>query len=398
MKTLKVCFLDKVYPASPGSVIAVLAPAGEKIVQAARAPTLDGPGLLCVSKHALAEAGISFDEASLKVDHVAVLVTDDPEGDPLTRCTFYGIFRNSREKSSGPPGLIDLSGPDEIEAAFSSLKFYRPPYGDDVLAYIKANVPVLLVGPAGCGKTALAYNLAAECGKEVLRVNFDGGMTPESFMGGLRVRAAGAGGELRQETWFQEGPVLEAAKTGAWLVLDECDRAAPEYMTALHSLVENTRNIITVNDDGGRRVVPHRDFRIIATANTLGSGSDAGLGYYGSSPMNLSFKDRFAIFRVDYPEAAEEKIIETVFGGDLDAGKKTADLFRLLRKSAASGKMAGYAFSTRRLIGFLKACCLFKDPDKAFAYEIAARLDREDENLANVIFSDVFGHIPGLAS
>jgi cobaltochelatase CobS len=398
MKVMKICSLSKIYKSENDFVKLSIAPVVSRaILKNSGKPTIDGWGTVNVKRQILVDSGVHFNENAGTVDHLVVVVTDDSEESLISRYTFQGLLNNEGGKMITQSGTAENTGriPD-VDQVFPSIKFIRPDYGNDVLSYILADVPVLLVGPAGCGKTALVYDLGNECNKPVYRVNFDGGMTPESFMGSVRVRAVREDDRpVRQETYFQEGPVVQAAKTGAWLILDECDRAAPEYITALHALAENTQNPITLNDDGGRQVIPHPDFRIIATANTLGSSGDAGLGYYGSSPMNLSFKDRFAIFRVDYSEKAETEIIKTVFPEDGANAKKITDLFRLLRKSVTDGKMSGQVFSTRRLLAFLKALCLFKSFDKAFVYEISGRLDGGDKNLVDVIFSDVFGSLPG---
>jgi cobaltochelatase CobS len=291
---------------------------------------------------------------------------------------------------------------------------YIPPtYADDLEMLINFGKPVLLVGPAGCGKTMGVNYLAMKAGKRVYRVNFDGGMTPESFMGAVRVRTetvvddVTGKSHINTVTYFQQGPVVNAAVDGGWLLLDELDKAQPEYVAALHAMLESIRNPIVLNDDGGRVIEPHKDFRIIATANTLGDVEDAALGFYGSSPMNPAFKDRFTIFRVGYPDG-EYEILHKVFPVSEFIKKllKVAENVRFSSNSGFSGKL-GSALSTRRLVAFLSSFKLFlsnidiekaKTDEKrknyfklAIQYEITSRLPAEDGNMVLQFFNDVFG-------
>ena len=296
-----------------------------------------------------------------------------------------------------------------VDDVNSGLKAFIPPsYLTDLEQLILFGKPVLLVGSAGIGKTIGVEYLAQKHSKQFYRVNFDGGMTPESFIGGVRVEAKvdPVTGASNSVTFFQNGSVVEAAVNGGWLLLDELDKAQPEYAAALHAMLESVRNPIRLNDDGGRLITPHSDFRIIATANTLGDVEDSSLGFFGSSPMNAAFKDRFSIFRVSYPEN-ELDILMKVFPCK-DLVTKTLKVASHVRESVQGGfsSKLGVALSPRRLVAFLTTFRLFCTRDttpetepeqrnhflKAIQYEVTSRLNSEDNNLVMQFFSDVFGH------
>lgn len=305
----------------------------------------------------------------------------------------------------------DTSPFEYVDDVNAGLKAFIPPsYLADLEQLILFGKPVLLVGSAGIGKTIGVEYLAKKHLKQFYRVNFDGGMTPESFIGGIRVEAKvdPATGASNSVTFFQNGPVVEAAMNGGWLLLDELDKAQPEYAAALHAMLESVRNPIRLNDDGGRLIIPHRDFRIIATANTLGDVEDASLGFFGSSPMNAAFKDRFSIFRVSYPEN-EFDILMKVFPNK-DLVTKTLKVASHVRESVQGGfsSKLGAALSPRRLVAFLTTFRLFCTRDttpetepeqrnhflKAIQYEVTSRLSSEDNNLVMQFFNDVFGYKP----
>lgn len=272
-----------------------------------------------------------------------------------------------------------------------SVRFREPKYSKAVLKLIEHGRPILLVGPAGSGKTRLFHNLAKKAGKQIYRVNFDGGMTPDAFLGGVRLRTVkNPDGSVSQETYFQEGPVLKAAQEGAWLLLDEIDKIQPEYAAALHAMLEDVHNPITVNDDGGRAIIPHPDFRILGAANTLGNMEDNSLGYYGSSPMNAAFKDRWSILQVGYPPDETSIVNDILKNRDLSEG--LVKVAKLARQAIAENKLSGMPFSTRRLIAWASTFKYLGDFDYATELEILGRYTEASRSLIESFISNVFGN------
>jgi cobaltochelatase CobS len=271
------------------------------------------------------------------------------------------------------------------------IKFREPKYAKPVAKLIEQGRPIMLVGPAGSGKTQLFYNIARKAKKTLYRVNFDGGMTPDAFMGGMRLRTTNnPDGTFTQETYFQEGPVVKAAQEGAWLLLDELDKAQPEYAAALHAMTEDIYNPIVLNDDGGRIVTPHPNFRILATANTLGNMEESSLGYYGSSPMNAAFKDRFAIMQVDYPPD-ETSIIDDILD-NRDMAEKLVKIAKLARQAMLEGLLTGTPFSTRRLIAWASTYKYLEDFEYATELEVLGRYAEAPRSLVESFISNVFGN------
>jgi MoxR-like ATPase len=259
-------------------------------------------------------------------------------------------------------------------------EYFMPRVFGNVAKLIEYGKPVLLVGPAGCGKTRGIKELAKKENKIVYRVNFDGALTPEAFWGGWRVMGKTAdNGQVYQETYFQDGPVLQAAINGGWLILDELDRAQAEYLSSLHSLIENPQGVITVNDDGGRQVIPHVDFRVIATANTLGDASSSLDGYYGAQPINVALRDRFSIFNVKY-SSNEEEILTNIYS-DSDLVKRLIDFTKLFRRAISHGELQGQIFSTRRLISIMTTYVLTRDMNFTFNVEVYDRIPKESVQL-----------------
>ena len=273
----------------------------------------------------------------------------------------------------------------------NKVSFRLPSYASSVRKIIANNTPLLLVGPNGCGKTQLIYHLAGENNQTVRRVNMDGNMTPESFIGATKVRTkTGSDGSITAETYFQLGPVALAVQNGDVLILDEIDRAQPEYLTALQAILEDTSAPLVLNDDGGREIPPHPDFRIVATSNTLGQPDDLSSGYAaGAAPMNQSLLDRFAILRVTFPENEPDIINDILQNKDLS--KKMVKLATLCRQAVSNGEISSWDFSTRRLIAWAKTFTTLDNFIDACEYEILSRHTPASRSLIESFINNIFG-------
>ena len=270
-------------------------------------------------------------------------------------------------------------------------RFAMPEYSETVLKLILSGKPVLLAGPNGCGKTRLVQELAKLNQQTVRRVNLDGSLTPEAFLGATKVRAmTSKEGVPSTQTFFQPGPVTLAMMEGSWLILDEVDKAMPEYLCSLHPITEDITNPIILLDDGGRAVYPHPNFRIIATSNTLGQPDDLSSGYAaGSSPINQAFLDRFSILKVTFPPNETEIVGEILHDEKLAA--KLVEVAKLTRQATERGELSCFDFSTRRLISLASTFTILSSLKDAFELELLSRLPDATRSLVESFIANVLG-------
>jgi MoxR-like ATPase len=181
------------------------------------------------------------------------------------------------------------------------------------------------------------------------------------------------------ETVFQYGPVVEAMKRGAVLLLDEIDLASSKVM-ALQSVLEGKGYFIKKR---GEWIEPSPGFTVIATANTKGKGSDDGR-FVGTNVLNEAFLDRFSVTLYQaYPsEAIEKKILTKAAEGfglrdaEVDAFIPNLTMWGdIIRKTFEDGGVDDIV-STRRLVDILKSYSIFGKKDKAIKMSIE-RFDDE---------------------
>ncbi|MFP3786240.1 AAA family ATPase, partial [Burkholderia sp. SIMBA_024] len=76
-------------------------------------------------------------------------------------------------------------------------------------------------------------------------------------------------------TVFEHGPLPLAMKEGRVLILDEFDHMPAECSSIMHSVMEPGGKLV-ISTNGGEVITPHPNFRIVATANTIGHGDEHG--------------------------------------------------------------------------------------------------------------------------
>lgn len=149
---------------------------------------------------------------------------------------------------------------------------------------------VLLVGPAGCGKTHLARQAAEALGFDF---RFTGAIGSEYKLLGY----TDAHGRL-VETEYRR-----AYMSGAVFLFDEMDGSAPGALLSFNAGLANGHQ-----DFPDSVVARHPNFRAIAACNTYGHGADRQ--YVGRNQLDAASLDRFYVIPMDY----DEKLERVIFG------------------------------------------------------------------------------------
>ena len=230
---------------------------------------------------------------------------------------------------------------DESDAAVPAKYDDYVPFGfyKDLLGIVKSKdfYPVFITGLSGNGKTLMVEQVCAALGRECLRVNISIETDETDLLGGFAL--------IDGNTIFRDGPVIQAMKRGAVLLIDEVDRGSNKLM-CLQGILEGKPYY---NKKNGENIYPQSGFTIIATANTKGRGSEEGK--YLSQILDDAFLERFPItVEQEYPDAKTEKKILTPLIEDKEFVEKLCQWADVVRQTYDQGG-TDEIVSTRRQIG-----------------------------------------------
>lgn len=240
--------------------------------------------------------------------------------------------------------------------------------------------PVFVSGLSGNGKTFMVEQACAQLKTECLRVNISPETDEDDLIGGFRL----IDGETK---WF-DGPVVQAMKSGAVLILDEIDRGSNKLM-CLQGVLEGKGLFVKKT---GEFVEPKQGFNVIATANTKGKGDETGR-YMAATILDDAFLERFPItVEQEYPDVKiETKILTKLFTslGITDKAfaenlVKWADIIRKTFEEGAIDEL----ISTRRLSHIAEAYTIFNDKMEAIKYCIN-RFDAETKTAFLDLYSKI---------
>lgn len=158
---------------------------------------------------------------------------------------------------------------------------------ETIIRIASINHPIMMIGPAGCGKTTIGRAVA-----QALNLPFYITSTIS---------------ETHELTGFVDGygvyhrtPFRNAFEFGGVWVPDELDAWDASVLLAANSALANGYSVFPDNPQPINR---HPDFRVIATANTFGHGADRV--YVGRNELDAATLDRFATVAIDYDIALE---------------------------------------------------------------------------------------------
>tara|TARA_A100001515_G_scaffold61491_2_gene48282 strand:+ start:2518 stop:3708 length:1191 start_codon:yes stop_codon:yes gene_type:complete len=229
------------------------------------------------------------------------------------------------------------------------------PFGNfsDVEAIVKSNMfyPVFVTGLSGNGKTFMIEQACAKAKRELFRVNVTIETDEDDLLGGFRL--------VNGETVWFDGPVVEAMRKGAVLLLDEVDLASTKIM-CLQPVLEGKGVFLKKINEW---VDCEEGFNIIATANTKGKGDETG-NFIGAGVLNEAFLERFPItVEQEYPaNSVEKKILNKVFDklnvSDTEFVDKLVAWADIIRKTYVEGAI-DELITTRRLVHISNAYAIF---------------------------------------
>ncbi len=249
-----------------------------------------------------------------------------------------------------------------------------------ILAGFVQNRRVLIQGLHGTGKSTHIEQVAARLNWPCVRVNLDGHISRLDLVGKDTIVLR----EGRQVTAFQEGILPWALQQPMALIFDEYDAGRPDVMFVIQRILERNGHFMLL--DQNRSIAPHPDFRLFATANTLGLGNLNGL-YHGTQSLNHAQLDRWNIVAaLNYLQPEDEVQITAARVPQMDneSGRKTirrmVDLANLTRKGFEAGDIS-VLMSPRTVITWAENRQIFGDTGLAFRLSFLNKCDDAEKEL-----------------
>jgi MoxR-like ATPase len=179
------------------------------------------------------------------------------------------------------------------------------PVFEKVLKLVAQGVNVLLVGPAGCGKTTLAHMVAKALKRKFGMLSCTAGASESQLTGWLL--PVGAGKQGNAFSYVPSEFVRLYEEGNAVFLFDEFDAADPNMLLVMNSALANGSLHVPQRHEEPL-VKRGKNMAMIAAANTYGSGAD--MIYAGRNQLDAATLDRFYVVEMDYDRRLEESLAE----------------------------------------------------------------------------------------
>ncbi len=211
--------------------------------------------------------------------------------------------------------------------------FYLP-QGDECDVFRAAyrnQMPLLLKGPTGCGKTRFVAHMAALLGRPLYTVACHDDLSAADLIGRFLLKGG--------ETEWIDGPLTRAVREGAICYLDEVVEARKDVAVVLHPLTDDRRMLPI--ERTGEVLEASPQFMLVASYNP---------GYQNIlKTLKPSTRQRFLAIDFDFP--APDREVEIVVRESGLAKDRVSSLVRLAGKlRALKGQDLEEGVSTRLIV------------------------------------------------
>lgn len=260
------------------------------------------------------------------------------------------MMRVKNAVASIVPRQLEIIRPDAPVVTLNGPLHYRT---ELVIHTASLGHNIMMVGPAGCGKTTIGEHTARALG--------------------LNFYITSTINDTSELTGFIDGygkyhttPFRQAFQNGGVWIADEIDAWDAAALLAANSALAN--GFASFPDVDGP-VYRNPNFRMIATANTFGYGADRV--YIGRNELDAASLDRFALITVDY-----DMNLEQMFAGNND--RWLHQVWRI--RKAVNDKKIRHVVSSRAIMYGATAIASgmdWKDVEELYLYKGMSKTDRD---------------------
>lgn len=245
---------------------------------------------------------------------------------------------------------------------------YYAPQGKEIELFEAAHknqIPVLLKGPTGCGKTRFMEYMAWRLRRPLITVSCHDDLTASDLVGRYLI--------IGGETSWVDGPLAHAVRAGGICYLDEIVEARKDTTVVIHPLADD-RRVLPMEKTGELLQAP-AEFCLAISYNP---------GYQSVlKDLKQSTRQRFVAIEFNYPLAELEKTIVVQ-----ESGLAEADALKLVKFAGMTRNLKGSGLeegaSTRLLVHAAKLMMSGVDARTACRGAIAEALTDDVEMLSAV--------------
>ena len=245
---------------------------------------------------------------------------------------------------------------------------YYLPLGNEVELFRAAHerqLPVMLKGPTGCGKTRFVEHMAHLLGRPLVTVACHDDLSASDLTGRFLIRGS--------ETVWADGPLTTAVRTGAICYLDEVVEARQDTLVVIHPVTDD-RRILPI-DKTGELLSAAPGFQLVVSYNP---------GYqHALKDLKPSTRQRFVAIEFDFPAPAREmEIVMHESGVPRATARSLTELAVQIRRLRDQGLAEGPG--TRLLVSVGRLIASGISPREACRTALAAPLTDDPDLLAAI--------------
>ena len=213
------------------------------------------------------------------------------------------------------PQTVTIKRPDlpDFDAGVTHEKF------TELLERVQILPNAFLVGPSGSGKTFAAAQVAESLTKDYATLSCSGGMSEGHLLG--RLLPTGENGKFE----YTESDFIRLYENGGVFLLDEIDAADPNVLIVINDAISGGR-ISVPNRTAKPFAERHKDFVLIAGANTTGNGRDRQ--YVGRNQLDKATLRRLKMNLIQWDYSPN---VEKALCPDSELRSKWADLRKKIK-------------------------------------------------------------------
>ena len=243
-----------------------------------------------------------------------------------------------------------------------------------ILAGFSHNRRVMIQGYHGTGKSTHIEQVAARLKWPAVRVNLDSHISRIDLIGKDAIKLR----DGVQITEFHEGILPWALRNPVAIVFDEYDAGRADVMFVIQRVLEHDGKLTLM--DQNEIIQPNPNFRLFATANTVGLGDTTGL-YHGTQQINQAQMDRWSLVAtLNYLSVDAETaiVLAKASNYNTESGRKTikqmVTVADLTRTAFMNGDLST-VMSPRTVIAWAQNAEIFRSIGYAFRLSFLNKCD-----------------------